>query len=644
MQIIQSIWFKFWAVIVLSMPVLILSFISKMEFSSLSKFHFKGEYGFLVTLLSLMYLIIIWSFLTRCINEIRNGLPGIAVVILLVSTVLEINLLLSIKSSAYNPLFFDMASVIDLLFLNYLLIHSSIENYINADFLKRRIPDSARLKLETEDKTIQSGSLQKNDFVVIGEKEYIPCDGIVVEGESNVLEPINGYHQKIKKMQKSIVLGGSLCIDGSITVRILNTLKDSYVVNGSDVIREAISKKTKSHSSVEKIGVYLFALSLLISLVQFFLSYFFLKSGLTISIEKAVSIIVVTCSYVLYFTVPLCVFVTVRQLAFKGIIVSNIEALEKVRLMNTIVFDRTGTLTEEHFGVTDIVVFNQRFTKEELVKFAASLEKNCPNPIGRAIVEFSEEILPVSDFKVIENQGVSGVVEGKNTKVVNSNYLLEKGIKYDLTRHNEMREGSKIVLYVLIENEIFGSIILSDVIRAEARDLVKNLKKRSIKTIVMTSDTKSAAQWITNEMQLDSYIAEVQMKNREFKIKEIQSQGRITGATGNGIKDEGVLNQADIGFALGTGIQTGSKGDIQFFHKTPIEILRVLKISQLTQKKINQNVAWIFVYFIITIVTVFGVLSKWEIVITPALSAVLALLGTLVVIFNSRLYSHSVKS
>ncbi len=644
MQIIQSIWFKFWAVIILSIPVLILSFISETEFSFLSRFHFKGEHGFLVTLLSLMYLIIIWTFLTRCINEIRNRLPGIALIIILASTVLEINLLLSIKSSAYKPLFFDMASVIDLLFLNFLLIHSSIENYINADFFKKRIPDSARLKLETEDKIVQSSRLQKDDLVIIGTKEYVPCDGVVVEGESNVLEPVNEYHRKIKKMQRSIVLGGSLCIDGSITIRILNTVKDSYVVKGSDVIRDAISKKTKSQILVEKVGFYLFALTIVISLAQFILSYFFLKSGFTVSIEKTISIIVVTCSHVLYFTVPLCLFVTVGQLAFQGIIVSNIEALEKARLMNVIVFDRTGTLTEEHFGVTDIVVFNQRFTKDEVVKFAASLEKNYPNPIGKAIVEFSEEILPVSDYKVIENQGVSGVVEGKNTKVVNSNYLLEKGIKYDLTRHNEMREGSKMVMYVLIENEIFGSIILSDVIRAEARDLVKKLKKRAIKTIIMTADAKSAAQWIANEMQLDSYIAEVQKKTRESKIKEIQSQGRITGVTGDGIKDEGVLNQADIGFALGSGIQTGAKGDIRFFHRTPIEILQVIKMSQLTHKKINQNVAWILVYFIITIVTVFGVLTRWEIVITPAISAMLALLGTLVVIFNSRLYSHRVLS
>jgi Cu2+-exporting ATPase len=642
MSLFNSIWFKFWLTIALSAPVIIWSFIDEIKNFHVVKITFQLEVWVLVIFVSIMYATIIWTFAKESLDELRSGIPGICTIIILVSTLFLLNVILSQKNYP-NLLFFNMASVIDLLFINYMIIKSTLNRLSDDNFILKKLPDSAQLKLGEEIKTVSSAALHKGDIISVNSGDSVPCDGVIIDGVSRVREPFwSGTYYEIKG-QAAVVSAGSKCIDNNITLKVVHSGKELFINKVAQIFNNSLKGSSNLQNSTKKIGVYLFVFTILIATIQFIFSYYFVKDDVYHAIEKSTTLLAIACFYTSYIVVQLCVFLSLRRLTSQGIFVNHRDAFENARKINAVVFDRTGTLTEGRFGVIDIVAFSHRLTKDEIIKFAASVEKTYGNPIAKAIVEFSHEVFSVVSFQTIENQGVSGFVEGKNVKVVNVNYLIEKGIKYDTRKHNEMREGGKTVVYVVIENELFGAILLTDVIRAESRDLIKKLKKREIKTILLTADTKDAARWMANELQLDNYLAEVQKKNGPVKIKEFQSSGYHVGATGNGLKDVELLKQADVGFALGSATDiTTATADIMHFYKDPRELLQVIAMSQLTYKKIIQNISWISVYTVSTAVIAMGIFTNWKIVITPALGALLALLGTLVVILNSRFY-HRVK-
>lgn len=640
--LLDSIWFKFWLTIALSIPVIIWSFIDEVKTIQIGKLHIENEIFVLSIFVSGMYATVVWTFAKACLNELRFGIPGICVIILLVSTLFELNVIFSQKVSR-TLLFFNMAAVIDVLFMNYMIIKSTLNRLSDNNFILKKLPASAQLKLGGEIKTVSSGTLHKGDIISVNSGDSVPCDGVIVDGVSRVREPFwsGTYHEK--KGPTAVITAGSKCIDGTLTLKVVHAGNETIVSKVAAIFKNVLKGTSNLQKTTTKVGMYLFVFTIAVAAVQFVFSYFVIKDSIDYALQKSSTFLAITCFYASYSVVELCVFLSIRRLTSQGIFVNNRDAFENARKMDVIVFDRTGTLTEERFGVIDIVAFTQRLTKDEIIKFAASVEKNYGNSIAQAIVEFSHEVFPVVNFKTIENQGVSGFVEGKNIKVVNVNNLIESGIKYDARKHNEMREGGKTVVYVVIENELYGAILLSDVIRAEARDLIKKLKKKEIKSVLLTTDTKDAARWIKNELQLDNCLADVQKNNSPDKIKEFQSNGYHVGVTGNGIKDAELLKQADVGFALGSGADIGmATADILHFYKNPREILQVMAMSELTHKKIVQNIFWISLYTLFTTIIATGIFTKWKIVITPALGAVLALLGTLVVILNSRFY-HSVK-
>ena len=639
---LNSIWFKFGFTIALSIPLVLGSFIDIAGIFKIEEQHLEKEILVLVILASTMYATILWTFTKECLNELRSAMPGICTIILFVSTLFELNVIFS-QNKFRTLLFFDMASVIDLLFLNYMIIRGTLNRLANNQFIYKQLPLSAHIKLGDETKTVASETLHKGDLISVNSGDLVPCDGVILEGFAAVKDPFLSEISYAKKGPGAEITAGTLCVEGNFTLRVVNPGKGMFVNKIAEIFSKALTSTSNLQKNTVKIGLYLFGFTVVVFIVQFVYSYLLVKDSIDLVIQKSVTILVISCFYVSYCMVQLCAFLSLRRLASQGIFVNHRDSFENARKIDVIVFDRTGTLTEDRFGVVDIVTFSQRLTKDEIIKFAASVEHKCGNSIARAVVEFSHEIFPVVTFQTIENQGVEGFVEGKNVKVVNVNFLIEKGIKYDVRRHNEMRGEGKTVVYVLIENELYGAIILSDVIRAEVRGLINKLKKKSIKTVLLTAETKDSARWIANELQLDNYLAEVQKTNSVNKIKEFQSKGFTVGVTGNITKDAEILKHADVGFALGTGTDIEIEtADIFHYYRNPREILQVIAMSELTYKKIFQNLLWIFLYTVFATGVALGVFSNWKIVISPALGAILALLGTLVVILNSRFY-HYVK-
>ena len=334
--------------------------------------------------------------------------------------------------------------------------------------------------------------------------------------------------------------------------------------------------------------------------------------------------------------IPLVLAVSTSISASKGILIKSRRAFEAAHKIRSVIFYKTGTLTEGRYGVTDIEVFHPGVNRDELIKYAASVEIRSQHPLARAIVQFSEETFESTRFSYINGQGVSALVEGRDVKVVTPSYLQENKIRLDSYHSTRLREGGKTVVYVLINDELYGAITLTDTIRMESRAAIRSLKKMGIKTVMLTGIT---AGWLNTlpGASPGSLFAEVPQHEKVHRIKEIQKQGFLTAVTGDSISDATTLAQADIGFAIGAGTDIKTKtADIVLVHNNPQDVVKAIEMSIKSRKKINQNLLWALIYNIIAFPLAAGVFHSWGVVLNPALATAIMVINSFLIFHNSR--------
>lgn len=305
--------------------------------------------------------------------------------------------------------------------------------------------------------------------------------------------------------------------------------------------------------------------------------------------------------------------------------------------IGAIIFDKTGTLTEGRFGMTDVLLFDNSIGNEELLRYAASVESHSEHPIAQGVVASVESMLPVEGFRSIPGKGAEGRVNGKEVKVVSRGYLRENAIDVQDDRIDTLSAQGKTVIYILIDGKVRGAIALADIIRLESKDAVARLKAMGIRSMMLTGDNRKVAQWVSQEIRLDEYFAEVLPHEKSAKVKEIQSRGIIVAMTGDGVNDAPALAQADVGIAIGAGTDVAAEtADIVLVRSNPLDVSAILKLSRATYRKMVQNLIWATGYNIIAIPLAAGVLYSAGIVLGPALGAVLMSISTVIVAINAR--------
>jgi Cu2+-exporting ATPase len=262
---------------------------------------------------------------------------------------------------------------------------------------------------------------------------------------------------------------------------------------------------------------------------------------------------VITCPHALGLAIPLVVAVSTAISASNGLLIRNRAAFERARNIQAIIFDKTGTLTRGKFGVTDVILLDSELKKEELLKYAASVESRSEHPIARGIAESAEDLYEVKNFKGITGKGAEGKVNNHEVKIVSPGYLKENNIAAEDGKIDELSAQGKTVVYVLIDGNAKGAIALADIIREESKEAIATLKKMGIRCMMLTGDNKQVAKWVAEELALDDYFAEVLPDQKADKVKEVQSQGLIVAMTGDGVNDAPALATADVGIAIGAG-------------------------------------------------------------------------------------------
>ena len=276
--------------------------------------------------------------------------------------------------------------------------------------------------------------------------------------------------------------------------------------------------------------------------------------------------------------------------------------------------------------------------EEEILKYAASVEAHSEHPIAKGIVSSVRETYPVRNFRAIPGKGAEGEVNGEDVKIVSPGYLREQNISVDDGRIEKLLSQGKTVTFLMIDGRVRGAIALADTVKPESKKAISMLKQMGIRCLMLTGDNKQVARWVSEEIGLDEYFAEVLPAEKARKVKEVQSRGLVVAMTGDGVNDAPALAQADVGIAIGAGTDVAVEtADIILVRSNPLDAVAIIGLARATYKKMVQNLAWATGYNAFAIPLAAGVLYNFGILLSPAMGALLMSLSTVIVAINARL-------
>lgn len=495
---------------------------------------------------------------------------------------------------------------------------------------------------------VDINQIEPEDIMVVKPFEKIPTDGVIIEGKTQVNESmITGESNEVFKQEGDEVIGGTLNGNGKILVKVTKRSDETFLANLIKLIEDAKRSKVPVQQLADKITTYFVPSVLVISLFSFLFTFFFYGTSKTIlsnaskflpwinpelnrislSIYSMIATLVIACPCALGLATPTAIVVSSGISAKKGIFIRNGEAIQRMKDVNTIVFDKTGTLTYGQPEVVDIIDFTPQ---KEGFKISASIENNSSHTIGKSIVkkylEKEKDFFTVSYFEEIPGVGVKGKIGdkeyilGKPKEI--SKFIKNLGNSRELIEKLE-KEGKTVIVLSDFEN-ILTIIALRDKLRGESRELIKTLKRMNIEPILATGDNINYAFWVKDELKIDRFYAEVLPEDKLKIIKELQKEGRVVAMVGDGINDAPSLKQSDVGIAMGSGSDTAIEvGDIVLLKGTLSNVVKAIKISKITFKKIKENLFWAFFYNIIAIpLAFFGLLHPIIAEIAMALSSI----------------------
>ncbi|MGB5823135.1 MAG: copper-translocating P-type ATPase [Proteocatella sp.] len=624
--------------LIVTIPILILSPMIQ-EWTNI-KIAFTGSNYVLFLLSTWIYFYGGWPFLKGLKDEFKEKKPGMMTLIAMAITVAYLYSTATVFGLEGNDFFWELATLIDIMLLGHWIEMRSVLSASDAlNKLAELMPNIAHLFKDGDVVDVDISELSSEDKILIKPGEKIPADGMIVKGTSHINESmLTGESKPVEKDKGDKVIGGSINGDGSIEVQVQNIGKDSYLSKVIDMVEKAQQSKSKTQHLADKAAFWLTIIALTVGFATLFVWYAITKD-FAFAIARMATVMVITCPHALGLATPLVVATSTAQSARNGLLIRNRTQFENSRKIDTVVFDKTGTLTHGEFSVNFIEIFDDNYTEDKVIEFAATLESNSGHPIATGIIKKQEDMglsaLNMNNFKAIKGKGVEGTIDGKDIMVVSPGYLRENNIEVsrELPEH-----GVSTDVFLIIDNKLIAVIGLSDRIREESYNAIKRLKEDGIKTWMLTGDNEKTAKHVSEELGLDGYFAEVLPDQKQEKIKELQSEGRFVAMTGDGVNDAPALAQANVGIAIGSGTDIAAEtADIILVNSNPEDVVSLIDFGKATYKKMIQNLIWATGYNVVAIPLAAGVLSGIGIIISPAVGAVLMSFSTIIVAINAKL-------
>ena len=632
---IADFWKRFIICTIVTVPVMVLSPMIQAWFGF--KVSFPGDKYILALFSTFIFFYGGYPFLKGLYDEVKDKAIGMMTLIGVAITVAWAYSFAVTFGLQGMDFYWEMATLIDIMLIgHYFEMKSVMGASRSLELLVKMMPSTAHHLTNGQVHDMPVSHLKVDDMVLIKPGEKVPVDGIVTEGESYMDESmLTGESKPVKKEKDSKVIGGAINGNGSLTIKVLSTGKDSYLNKVVKLVEDAQKIKSKTQNFADRAAKVLTFVALgggvLTLIIWLLLGYTFV-----FALERMVTVMVISCPHALGLAVPLVVAISTSVAAQKGLLIRNRTAFENARLITTIMFDKTGTLTKGSHELNEVKSLNENYNDKELLRLAAGIEQHSEHYIAAGLMRKVKELniaTPKSEnFKYLPGIGLEGTVEGKDIKVVGPNYLKENGI------HEINVDFTGTLVYILIDKNVVGYFTFSDQIRESSFDAIQKLKAEGIKNYLITGDNEKVAQKVSEELKMDGFYANVLPHEKLEKVKELQSKGDFVAMTGDGVNDAPALAQADVGIAVGSGTDVAAEtADIILVNSDPKDITNLILFGKATYRKMIQNLWWAAGYNVVAIPLAAGVLYKWGIMLSPAIGAVLMSLSTIIVAINAQL-------
>ncbi len=477
-------------------------------------------------------------------------------------------------------------------------------------------PKTALVIRNGKEREIPIEDVQVGDLILVRPGERVPVDGIVRQGYSSIDESmITGESIPVEKKTGDEVIGATINKTGSFQFEATKVGKDTTLAQIIRMVEEAQGSKAPIQRLADVIASYFVPIVIGIAIITFIIwSLVGPAPALTFALLNFIAVLIIACPCALGLATPTAIMVGTGKGAENGVLIRSAEALERAHKINTVLLDKTGTLTQGEPKVTDIIAIPSS-SQEEVLQLAASAEHGSEHPLAEAIVKAASEkkfeLSPVADFNAVPGHGVEATLKGKKLLLGNLRLIKERGLSLNGLEEEASRlwEKGKTVMFLGVDSQVVGIIALADTLKPKAKETIAALRKMGTEVAMLTGDNQRAAEAIAREVGIDRILAEVLPEHKAQEVKKVQEEGKVVAMVGDGINDAPALAQSDIGIAIGTGTDVAMEtGDITLISGDLTGIVTAISLSKRTMRTIKQNLFWAFAYNTALIPVAAGVL------------------------------------
>ncbi|MBI0120521.1 copper-translocating P-type ATPase [Lactobacillus kullabergensis] len=622
---------RFWTSLILSLPMLL-----EMIIHPFTGWMLPGGEWTMLIFTTIIMLISAGPFITSAWSAFKKHHSNMDTLVALGTSITYIYSIYAMFTK--RPVFFESAAFV----ITFVLLGQVLEEKMRAtasDAMGKLLnlgAKNALVKRDDQFVSIPITEVVKGDYIQVMPGQKVPVDGKIVSGNSSIDESmVTGESMPVKKVTGDQVIGATINQTGSFVMQAQKVGNETMLAQIIEIVKKAQNSHAPIQKLTDKVANIFVPTVLIIAIVTFLVWYIFLGKSIATALVFAVAVMVIACPCALGLATPTALMVGTGRGAKMGILIKNGEILEAANSIDTIVFDKTGTITKGQPQVTDIVG-----DKENVLQYAASLEKLSEHPLAPAILAAAKkaklQLKTVENFTVIEGWGVTGKISGTNFAVGSPKKQKEIKIAPELEEQIvALQNEAKTVVSVVQDNQVLGLIAIQDAPKVNAKNAIYDLHRLGLKTVMLTGDNQQVADAIAEQVDIDQVIAEVLPVDKADVIKKLQGKHHVA-FVGDGINDAPALTQADVGIAMGSGTDVAiDAGGIVLIKNDLEDVVRALKLSRKTFNRIKLNLFWAFIYNVLGIPVAAGVFAGVGLTLSPEIAGLAMAFSSLSVVISS---------
>lgn len=595
-----------------------------------------------------------WIFLYSSYIALKNKTLNMAVLIAVgITAAYAFSVVLTLTGSQES--FYEAAAMLTtfVLFGHWMEMKSRRGTTDALQALFNLVPPQARVMRDGKEILVSTSGVKVGDIVLLKPGDKVPVDGEIIEGETAIDESlVTGESLPVAKEKGNLVIGGSINTSGSVQFRATKVGTDTALAQIVKLVETAQNSKAPGQKIADKFAQYLVIVAVGGGLLTFAIWFFLIGQPLMFALTFAISTIVIACPDALGLATPTAVAVGTGIGAKHNILIKDAATLEQTSKIQAVVMDKTGTLTQGKPVITDVISVNG-FTENEIIEINAAAEAKSSHPLSLAVLEEAKKrkltiSTEVEGFKNLAGHGVEAKVSGKNVLIGTIKLMNDR--KIDIaslqTEIDKLLSEGKTIMVLAVDGKIAGVAAVLDPIKENAKTAVSRMKEIGLEVVMITGDNKKTGESIGKQLGIDRVFAEVLPEDKAKYVKKLQDEGKFVAMVGDGVNDAPALAQADIGIAIGAGTDVAIEtAKVVLMKSDPLDILRAIKLSKATVRKMKQNLFWASIYNLLAIPIAAGILyPKFGIALRPEWAALLMSISSIIVATNAVLLNRAEKS